>query len=261
MQVCERSSSLTIHAPRMTVASMRTSVLLIVMATSAADAQVTPRTPINVVGHAWAPFISPMGEPFRPRSASDDTLARWFAQADRNHDGQLTADEMRADADRFFALLDGDRDGQIEPDELIQYEWELAPDIQLDSRLKRRPGEPAPAKAPGDTEQSRQEDRSKRIRQPDWLSGGLQGAARYGLLNMPEPVAAADADFNRAISRAEFEQAALERFQLLDRDKRGSLNLGTLETMWTSVLARLKDRKPRAEDNDSRIGSPLPPGE
>ena len=216
---------------------------------------------ISVVGHPWAPFISPMGEPFRAKGGTGDALSRWFNQADLNHDGLLTADEMKSDADRFFAVLDTDRDGQILPEELIQYEWELAPDIQLDSRLKRRPGEPAPAKAPGDTEQSRQEDRSKRIRQPDWLSGGLQGAARYGLLNMPEPVAAADADFNRAISRAEFEQAALERFQLLDRDKRGSLNLGTLETMWTSVLARLKDRKPRAEDNDSRIGSPLPPGE
>src|SRR5881394_408732 len=108
---------------------MRPSLLIVATVASAATAQVTPRTPISVVGHAWAPFISPMGEPFRPRNASDDTLARWFYQADRNHDGQLTADEMRSDADRFFALLDDDRDGQIEPDELIQYEWELAPDI------------------------------------------------------------------------------------------------------------------------------------
>ncbi|MEA3080860.1 MAG: hypothetical protein QOD54_528, partial [Sphingomonadales bacterium] len=63
----------------------------------AAAAGAPAERPINVVGHAWAPFISPMGEPFRPRSANDDTLARWFNQADRNRDGQLTADEMRAD--------------------------------------------------------------------------------------------------------------------------------------------------------------------
>jgi hypothetical protein len=31
--------------------------------------------------------------------------------------------------------------------------------------------------------------------------------------------------------------------------------------MWTSVLAKLKDRKSRSRDNDSRIGSPLPPGQ
>src|SRR5438270_11427695 len=96
-------------------------------------AAVKPEPPINVVGHAWAPFISPMGEPFRARSATDDTLARWFNQADRNHDGQLTPDELRSDADRFFTLLDVDGNGEIEPEELVNYEWELAPDIQLDS--------------------------------------------------------------------------------------------------------------------------------
>jgi Ca2+-binding EF-hand superfamily protein len=215
--------------------------------------------PIDVVGHAWAPFISPMGEPFRPKSASDDTLARWFAQADRNHDGILTPDEMKADADRFFGLLDTDHNGLIEPDELIQYEWDLAPDIQLDSKLKRQPGEAAPPRAPlNDHDQSRGQRRS--IRSPDdsgYLSGGLQGAARYGLLNMPEPVAAADADFNRAVSRAEFEQAALERFQLLDRTRRGVLTLPELESMWSAVLAALKDKK-RGDGADRRLGNPVP---
>jgi|SRR6478609_221927 len=241
---------------------MRKAVLVTAMTASAAYAQVTPRTPINVVGHAWAPFISPMGEPFRPRSASDDTLARWFGQADRNQDGKLTADEMRADADRFFAELDADRDGQIEPDELIQYEWELAPDIQLGSKLKRRPGETEPARPANNPEQdTNQHGRRGRAGEPNFLSGGLQGAARYGLLNMPEPVAAADADFNRAVTRAEFDQAALERFQLLDHDKHGALTLGALETMWTSVLARVKDRKRHEDGPDGRIGSPLPPGQ
>jgi Ca2+-binding EF-hand superfamily protein len=240
---------------------MRKAVLVTAMVASAANAQVTPRTPINVVGHAWAPFISPMGEPFRPRNAADDTLARWFSQADRNHDEQISPDEMKADADRFFTELDADRDGQIEPDELIQYEWELAPDIQLDSKLKRRPGEAEPAKpAPNPEQNTSQHGRRQRAREPDFLSGSLQGAARYGLLNIPEPVAAADADFNRAVTRAEFEQAALERFQLLDHDKQGSLTLDALETMWTSVLARVKDKKRHNEETDSRIGSPLPPG-
>ena len=46
--------------------------------------------PVTVTGHVWAAFISPMGEPFRPRGAGDDTLADWFNQADRNHDGAIT---------------------------------------------------------------------------------------------------------------------------------------------------------------------------
>jgi Ca2+-binding EF-hand superfamily protein len=215
--------------------------------------------PINVVGHAWAPFISPMGEPFRPRAATDDTLARWFNQADRDHDGQLTADEMRADADRFFALLDADHDGLIGPEELIQYEWELAPDIQLSSRLRRRPGEAAPPKAAEEGEQTAADRRYRRgAGEPDSLSG-LQGAARYGLLNLPEPVAAADADFDRAITRAEFEAAALYRFQLLDRDRRGALTLNALETTWSAVLAALHKRNRRTDETDTRVGAPFPP--
>jgi Ca2+-binding EF-hand superfamily protein len=234
-------------------------VLASILPLLAAAAAPTER-PINVVGHAWAPFINPMGEPFRPRSASDDTLTRWFNQADRNHDGQLTADEMRADADRFFAVLDTDGDGMIGPEELIQYEWELAPDVQLSSRLKRQPGEMAPAKTADETGQSSDARRQRRdLRDSGGSSGGLQGAARYGLLNMPEPVAAADSDFNRAITRSEFEAAALYRFQLLDRDHKGALSLGALEADWSAVLAALKKRGGSSNDADTRVGAPLPP--
>lgn len=219
-----------------------------------------PEPPIRVVGHAWAPFISPMGEPFRALTATDDTLARWFGQADRNHDGQITPEEMTADADRFFAALDLDGDGLIEPEELVRYEWELAPDIQLSSRLKRRPGEAVSPDPPGDAATDPEIRRSRRRdADADWLAGGLQGAARYGLLNLPEPVAAADADFDRAISRAEFRRAAIERFQLLDRDRRGTLSLATLESIWTNVLATLKERKHRTPRLDPRVGAPLPP--
>jgi Ca2+-binding EF-hand superfamily protein len=233
--------------------------ILPLLAAAAAAAPVA-EPPINVVGHAWAPFISPMGEPFRPRTATDNTLARWFNQADRNHDGQLTADEMRADADRFFTTLDTDNDGLIGPEELIHYEWELAPDVQLSARLRRQPGEAAPAKSADGGEQLAKNRRyGPGLGEPDSLYG-LQGGARYGLLNMPEPVAAADADFDRAITRAEFGQAALERFQLLDREHRGALTLAGLEAMWNSVLAKLHDRSHKAEQRDERLGGPLPPG-
>ena len=99
--------------------------------------------PIKVTGHAWAPFISPMGEPFRARTTTDDTLADWFRQADANHDGLLTAAEMQADAERFFAKLDTTADGEIDPDEITHYEYEIAPEIQVMSRTRRPPGQPA----------------------------------------------------------------------------------------------------------------------
>ena len=84
---------------------------------------------LTVVQRPYAPFISPMGEPFHSQSATDDPLARWFYQADRNRDGQLTADEMRADADRYFKVLDSNHDGEIDPDEVRVYETDIASEV------------------------------------------------------------------------------------------------------------------------------------
>jgi len=215
----------------------------------------TPDTrPINVTGHAWAPFISPMGEPFRARSATDDTLARWFAQADRNHDGALTPDEMVADAERFFATLDSDHNGEIDPDELAHYEYEIAPDIQVMSKTRRTPGVAA-AKP----------ERSKHHRRPGdeiddaalAIGGGLQGGARYGLLNIPEPVAAADTDFDRGISLAEFRQAAVARFALLDASHSGRLTLAQLEALRPLITADGRSKRSKKAP-DARVGNPLP---
>jgi EF hand len=224
-------------------------------------AALAPTPPITVTGHAWAPFISPMGEPFRAHSATDDTLADWFYGADRNRDGALTAAEMQADAERFFATLDSDHDGEIGPDEIAQYEYEIAPDVQVMSRTKRVPGQAAPAARPADGEGPR--DRRKR-RDDDYaslgLGGALQGGARYSLLNLPEPVAAADTDFNRAITLEEFRQAAIARFQLLDTAHQGRLTLGQLEALPHAPSGKDRRGKLYGEDPDSRIGAPLPAG-
>jgi EF hand domain-containing protein len=218
--------------------------------------------PVFVTGHAWAPFISPMGEPFRARSANDDTLADWFARADRNHDGSITLDEMQADAERFFASLDTDHDGKLDPDEIANYEYEIAPDIQVMSRTRLAPGV-APAK-PRAAETATDRPRRKRDRGDDIedsalaLRGGLQGAARYGLLNMPEPVAAADSDFDRAVTLAEFRRAALDRFALLDRTRSARLTLAELAALRPVIGANGRAKRPK-DAPDTRVGNPLPP--
>ena len=102
-----------------------------------AQVQASQSAAITVTGHPWAPFISPMGEPYRARTPTDDTLADWFQKADRNQDGFLTVDEFEADAERFFTKLDTDHDGEIGPDELSAYEYEIAPEIQVMSRTNR----------------------------------------------------------------------------------------------------------------------------
>jgi len=222
-----------------------------------AAAQVTPTTPINVTGHAWAPFISPMGEPFRAKTVTDDTLADWFYQADRNRDGVLTLDEMQVDAERFFAILDSNHDGEIDPDEIAYYEWEIAPDIQVMSRTRRAPGEVAAKPQKPEHEHGPGRGRSAEDDAQLGLPGSLQGAARYGLLNIPEPVAAADTDFDRGITLAEFRAAAADRFELLDSARAGRISLAQLEALRSTVLAAGKNKRDE-KATDTRVGNSLP---
>jgi len=226
---------------------MSLSALLIPILFSAGLAE---GAPIVVKAFPWAPFVSPMGEPFRPPSSGEAPIARWFTRADLNQDGKLTADEMQADADRFFARLDSNHDGQIDPDERRTYELEIAPEIQVNSDWRRTRSEAA-------VDGTRQR---KHDQHDGYQINGLQGAARYGLLNIPQPVASADADFNRAITLVEFRQAAAYRFKLLDGNGQGRLTLPELEER-LPIRPKGKRAKPRKNEIDTRIGVPLPKGD
>ena len=223
------------------------------------SAAVAEEPPIIVKAYPWAPFISPMGEPFRPRPSGEAPIARWFGQADRNRDGMIAPEEMLADADRFFARLDSNGDGQIDPDEIKAYEWEIASEVQVNSEWKRPRGMAA-QEAGRDENDVDDRERRKRDRHDGYRIDGLQGAARYGLLNIPQPVAGADADFNRLITLDEFRQAALYRFQLLDGDHLGRLTLQKLEArLPTRPKSGQRVKRPR-DAPDPRIGLPLPEG-
>lgn len=226
-------------------------LLLVLAAAAPAPAE----KPIFVTAYAGRPFISPMGEPFRARSAIDDALERWFRQADRNQDGALTADEMQADASRFFARLDSDENGDIDPEELIHYEWEVAPEIQVNSRLRR--SRTASGAARGEVRRAGDEEEGHRRDLAPSIDYGLQGAARYALLNIPEPVAAADLNLDRSITLSEFRQAGIERFQLLDASHQGRLSLEALKALLPPEKGH---RAKRPKDSpDERYGVPLPP--
>lgn len=213
-------------------------------------AAAAPEAPIVVTGRTWAPFISPMGEPFRAASTADDTLRLWFTKADANADGAISLAEMIADADRFFTRLDENGDGKLEPDDIIRYEWDIAPDIQIGSPQRRAPGTAPPPPPP---ESARHKF--------DYRDAPLQGAARYALLNFPQPVTAADSNFDRSISRAEFRAAATYRFQLLDPQRRGALTFAALDQQRARVFAEARKRAKRkvkpGEEDDERVGSPL----
>jgi len=213
--------------------------------------------PVTVTGHFWAPFISPMGEPFRPHAPGEDMLAAWFLKADRNADGVLTMDEMQADAERFFATLDTDHDGHIRSEELVRYEWEVAPDVQLMSRTRPAADDSAANSAPDRKDGAERTSRKSRFR--TGKDYGFEGAARYALLDIPEPVAAADTSFDGGISLAEFKQAAARRFALLDVERQSKLTLAGLESLLPK--SRTAGRRSRSRNSpDARIANPLPPG-
>ncbi|HWL48117.1 MAG TPA: hypothetical protein VNQ31_10420 [Sphingomonadaceae bacterium] len=184
-------------------------------------------------------FLSPMGEPFRAPADAPYPLAAWFAQADANHDGAITPDEMAADADRFFALLDVDGDGELLPDEIARYERKIAPEVQIYTRRADPFGTGA-----------RAEKHDKRRSNKPAEYGGAMGAGRYAFLNIPEPVEAADSDFNRAVDRVEFRAAAVARFRQLDRAGTGRLTLAALPKTPAQTAATACD--PTRPPNDRK---------
>jgi hypothetical protein len=74
---------------------------------------------------------------------------------------------------------------------------------------------------------------------------------------MPEPVAAADTDFDRGISLAEFRQAAIARFGMLDSSQSGRLSLIQLEALRPVVTADGRSKRSKNAP-DARVGNPLP---
>jgi hypothetical protein len=214
--------------------------------------------PISVTAYPWAPYISPMGEPFRSQSKTDDPFVRWFRQADGNHDGFLTSDELVADGERFFKTLDTNHDGKIDAEELVTYEFKVAPEVQVNSNWKQTREAAATQRSDGDRAK-RERNRQRGDNGVDgYQVNGLQGAARYSLLNIPEPVAGADFDLNGSITLDEFRRAAAYRFQLLDSQKRGKLSMTELESLLPTRPHSGQRPKRGKDQTDQRIGLPFP---
>jgi Ca2+-binding EF-hand superfamily protein len=172
-------------------------------------------------GRGRRAFISPMGEPFRVPGG--DGLTAWFQQADRNHDGSVTLDELKLDAQRFFEALDLNHDHQIDPDEIDHYENVVAPEVRTGSYF------------------------TGGMNMDDEASGG----GRLGLLTIPEPVTAADTNLDRGISEQEFQTAAAKRFASLDSNNDGRLTLPELQAAQSAV--RSNARRSRRAPGDTPL--------
>ena len=172
-------------------------------------------------------FISPSGEPFR----GADGFARWFAQADADHDRALTAAEFQADAERFFRRLDVDGDGVIDGFEMQAYEQTIAPEV---ASLAIEGG--FGVRDDGGEQRGGMGGGRRRGRIGGDGGGFLgrgrgperQGAARYSLINEPEPVTNADANLDGRVTLQEWRAATDRRFKSLDKAKTGRLTLDGL---------------------------------
>lgn len=201
-------------------------------------------------------FISPSGEPFR----GEGGLARWFAQVDTDHDGSITLEEFRADARHSFAFLDTNHDGVIDGFEQQAYERDIVPEIgvfnfdQPEAPRQRRsaiggPANPGGGIGGGGMGRSRNDPAQMLADQSNAVpkAAGRDGAARFSLLNEPEPIAAADADLDGKVTLAEWMARTDVRFAKLDKDKTGKL-----------TMEGLLKQQPKDQKGDRRGGPPKP---
>ena len=191
-------------------------------------------------------FISPSGQPFRAPPGAPYPSAAWFAGADADHDGRLTLAEFRTDAEAFFHSLDTDHDGVVDGFETQAYEQsmpEMAPRVRalqagegMDLTLGRRGGGGG-GEFPGGGGGRGGGGRGR--------GGGREGAGLFSYFFDPQPVSAADTDFNSRITLTEARAAADRRFAMLDSAGSGALTLATLPKTPVEVLAeaRAKDRR------------------
>ena len=203
-----------------------------------------PRRPLPNV------FISPAGEPFRAPARAPYPVVDWFNRADTHHDGRLTREAFRADALRFFDRLDTNHDGVIDGQELGAYEQDVAPEIlpQIEGLHSEEGMDTSLTYGDPNNEDTGRQTRSHGPQSnrplPVPRGIGVQGAAVYSMLNTPEPIAAADAQFDGRITREEFAAAIDRRFDLLDKSGRGYLTLDTLPKtpLQIEILKRAKQR-------------------
>jgi hypothetical protein len=193
-------------------------------------------------------FVSPYGELFVSQPGEAYPVSAWFAGADTDHDGRLTAEEFAADGLRWFAKLDLDGDGVVGPAEIAAYERSVDT-VFAGLGGGMGPGGPggpgrgggrgAPSGAPSGERQMNLEGGAQdgppmdgggggqRPRQQPYR-GGTERLARAGLLSVPQPVRSADRNVDQKITREEWIAAGERWFGLLDQDHDGVLTLETL---------------------------------
>ena len=189
----------------------------------------------------------------------------WFDQADADHDGALTRGEFRQDALRFFRTLDVNDDGVIGPGEMKRYEQSVFPELaygdhpppiaalHMDVMRIAYAGQfssgggqqqqQGGGRGGGRSASGEDRDASEAPRGPRGVSS--LGAGAYGLLAEPEPVTAADLNFDGRVTEVEFATRADQRFDTLDTAQTGQLTYADLQSRMPKVRGGRRRGSPR----------------
>lgn len=196
-------------------------------------------------------FISPFGEPYQSQPGEPYPVAAWFKTVDTDADGKISQVEFTADGQRFFTALDANEDGVIGTGEIAAYEA-MTSRLFADSGLRGpggrgpgggRRGGPPSGGGLGFAGSGQEDDgignppmeAPRRGRDTGGAYSGPRGGAvesstlaMAGLLNVPEPVKAADTDTNQRVTPQEWTEVGNRWFRLLDTNRDGFLTLAEL---------------------------------
>lgn len=194
-------------------------------------------------------FISPHGQPFRGTPGAGSPLDAWFAQADANRDGTLTAAEFDADGIAFFRQVDANKDERVRALEVSTLRLALIGDEPMGFGGPGGPGGPGggrggppPGGGRGGPPSGGSDDGppSGGHRGGGHRGGPGGGARNASLLGEPEPVMAADRDLNSMVTPAEFATMSALRFGRLDTNKDGAITMAEI----TALIAPQDGRAP-----------------
>ena len=175
---------------------------------------------IQMNGRGLQVFFSPSGQPFRAKLGEPYPVAAWFAQADKDHDGKISHDEFLNDALGFFQMLDRNHDKYVSSPENTFYENDVAPEItQVDPRIDQ------PTNFHADRDSDMQTDNDPTLGR---YQKSIQGASQYGLIDEPQPIRGADANYDFRISVDEWINATNQRFGVLDANGDGFITADEL---------------------------------
>ncbi|NWH09681.1 MAG: hypothetical protein HXY22_13730 [Alphaproteobacteria bacterium] len=164
-------------------------------------------------------FISPHGEAFRGGAGQGSGLDLWFAHSDQDQDGRISEAEFDRDAKAFFAVLDANHDGTVTSLEVTSQQKAVAQEVLAGvapQRLRPTSGGMGGGGGPGGGPSGPSGGAERGMGARPSRGQSPMGASRFGLLQEPEPVMAADVDLSGRVTMDELTAKTAQRFLRLD---------------------------------------------